>query len=170
LDAVNLVAYPDPHAGIVKGLHPSINLAVVELLQDAFQRRRGQQSGHGVSLSSFPSCESFVFRAKIREAFLLGKVSGEWLSLVLAKDALHRRRRLLEVPVAEMVNRRAQEQAFPIAKVNASIFERSEGFLQTAAGVRSPKVAIEIRILPRWLFAHRSRMGTSCGRLEMLSL
>jgi hypothetical protein len=34
LDAGGFVAYPDPHAGIVKGLHPQ--LAVVKLLQDAF--------------------------------------------------------------------------------------------------------------------------------------
>jgi len=34
-------------------------------------------------------------------------VPSEWLSLVLIKDALCRRRRELEVPVAEMVNRRA---------------------------------------------------------------
>ena len=32
-DAVALVAYPDPHAGIVEGLHSGIDLAVVELLQ-----------------------------------------------------------------------------------------------------------------------------------------
>jgi hypothetical protein len=62
---------------------------------------------HGVSLSSFPSRESFVLGAKIRKAFLLGKVTGEWLPLALAKDALRRRCRLFEVPVAEMVNRRA---------------------------------------------------------------
>jgi hypothetical protein len=55
-------------------------------------------------------------RAKIREAFLLGKVPGKWLSLVLIKDALRRPSRQLEVPVAEMVNRCAQEQAFPVAK------------------------------------------------------
>jgi hypothetical protein len=60
-----------------------------------------------VSLSSFPSCESFVFGAKIRKAFLLGKVPSEWPSLVFIQDALCRRRRELEVPVAEMVNRRA---------------------------------------------------------------
>jgi hypothetical protein len=89
----------------------------------------------------------------------LGKVAGEWRSLVLIKDALSRHRRLLEMPVAEMVNRCAQEQAFPIAKLNASIFERSEGFLQTAAGMRTPKVAIKIRILTQRLFAHWSRMG-----------
>ena len=35
LDAVGLVAYPDSHAGVVEGLHPGINLAVVELFQDA---------------------------------------------------------------------------------------------------------------------------------------
>jgi hypothetical protein len=122
------------------------------------------------ALSSFPSCESFVFGAKIRKAFLLGKAPGEWLSLVLAKDALRRRRRELEVPVAEMVNRRAQEQTFPIAKSYAPNFERAEGFLQTAAGVRSPKVMIEIRILPRWLVAHRCRLVTPCGHLEMSSL
>jgi hypothetical protein len=67
-------------------------------------------------LSLVPSCESFVFGAKIREAFLLGKVPGEWLSLALIKDALRRSGRLLEVPVAEVVNRRAQEQAFPITE------------------------------------------------------
>jgi hypothetical protein len=35
LDAVGLVAYPDSHAGIVEGLHPGVDLAVVELLQNA---------------------------------------------------------------------------------------------------------------------------------------
>jgi len=35
LDAVHLVADPDPHAGIVEGLHPGVDLAIVELLQDA---------------------------------------------------------------------------------------------------------------------------------------
>jgi hypothetical protein len=41
-----------------------------------------------VSLSSFASCESFVFGAKIRKAFLLGKVPSEWPSLVFIQDAL----------------------------------------------------------------------------------
>jgi hypothetical protein len=36
LNAVGLVAYPDPHAGIAEGLHSGVYLAVVELLQDAF--------------------------------------------------------------------------------------------------------------------------------------
>jgi hypothetical protein len=35
LDAVGLVAYPDSHAGVVEGLHTGVDLAVVELLQDA---------------------------------------------------------------------------------------------------------------------------------------
>jgi hypothetical protein len=35
LDAVHFVAYPDAHAGVVEGLHPGVNLAVAELLQDA---------------------------------------------------------------------------------------------------------------------------------------
>jgi len=115
-------------------------------------------------------CEFFVFGAKIRESFLLGKAPKEWPSVTLTKDALRRRCRLFEVPVAEMVNRCTQEQAFPIAKVNASIFERSEGFLQIAAGVPTPKVAIKIRILTRWLVGHRCKMGTPCGQLEMSSL
>jgi hypothetical protein len=34
LDAVALVADPDPHAGVVEGLHPGVDLAVVELLQN----------------------------------------------------------------------------------------------------------------------------------------
>ena len=72
------------------------------------------------------SCEFF---AKIREAFLLGKVASELRSLVLIEDALSRPRRLLEIPVAKMVNGCAQEQPFPIAKLNASVFERTEGFL-----------------------------------------
>jgi hypothetical protein len=100
----------------------------------------------------------------------LGKAPKEWLSLMFTKDALRRRNRQLEVPVAEMVNCRAQEQAFPIAKSYAPNVERSEGFLQTAAGVRSPKVTIEIRILPRWLVAHRCKIWTPCGQLEMSSL
>ena len=58
-------------------------------------------------VSSLHSCEFFVFSAKIREAFLLGKAPSEWLSLMLIKDALYRHRRELKVPVAEMVNRRA---------------------------------------------------------------
>jgi hypothetical protein len=36
LDAVALVAYPDSPAGVVEGLHSGIDLAVVELLKDAF--------------------------------------------------------------------------------------------------------------------------------------
>jgi hypothetical protein len=34
LDAVHFVAYPDSHAGVVEGLHASVDLAVVELLED----------------------------------------------------------------------------------------------------------------------------------------
>jgi hypothetical protein len=34
LDAVGLVVYPDLHSGIVEGLHPGVNLAIVELVQD----------------------------------------------------------------------------------------------------------------------------------------
>jgi len=37
-----------------------------------------------LSSSSLHSCEFFVFGAKIREAFLLGKMAREWRSLVLA--------------------------------------------------------------------------------------
>jgi hypothetical protein len=36
-----------------------------------------------LSSSSLHSCEFFVFGAKIREAFLLGKMAREWRSLVL---------------------------------------------------------------------------------------
>jgi hypothetical protein len=32
---IGLVGYPDSHAGVVERLHTGINLAVVELLQDA---------------------------------------------------------------------------------------------------------------------------------------
>jgi hypothetical protein len=35
LDAVGLVAYPDSHAGVIEGLNPGVDLAVVELLEDA---------------------------------------------------------------------------------------------------------------------------------------
>jgi hypothetical protein len=34
LDAVHFVAYPDSHASVVEGLHASVDLAVVELLED----------------------------------------------------------------------------------------------------------------------------------------
>jgi hypothetical protein len=83
----------------------------------------------------------------MREAFLLGKAAGEWLPLALKKDALRRDCRLFEVPVAEMVKRCAQEQALPITKENAPVFERFEGFLQIAEGVPTPKVAVKIHIL-----------------------
>jgi hypothetical protein len=116
------------------------------------------------------SCDFFAFRAKIHQAFFLGKAAGEGLSSTLMKDALRRDCRLFEVTVAEMVKCRAQEQAFPITEVNASIFERSEGFPRFAASLPTPKVTIKIRIPKQRLFAHRSRMGTSCGRLEMSSL
>ena len=76
----------------------------------------------------------------------MGKAPSEWLSVVLIKDTLCRRRRELEVPEAEMINRRAQVQAFPTAKSHAPIFKRSECFLQTAAGARTPKVAVKIHI------------------------
>jgi hypothetical protein len=73
-----------------------------------------------------PSCESFVFGAKIREDFFLGKVPGKCLSLVLTKDALRRSGGLLEVPVTEVVNRCAQEQALPITERKTPAFERFE--------------------------------------------
>jgi hypothetical protein len=66
--------------------------------------------------------------------------------------------------IAALKNKRSQLPSY------APNFERAEGFLQTAAGVRSPKVMIEIRILPRWLVDHRCRMVTPCGHLEMSSL
>jgi hypothetical protein len=34
-DAVRFVAYSDPHASVKERLHPGVDLAVVELLQDA---------------------------------------------------------------------------------------------------------------------------------------
>jgi len=77
-------------------------------------------------VSSLHSCEFFVFGAKIREAFLLGKVTREWRSLVLAWDTLSGRSRLLEIPVAVMVNSCAQEQAFPIAERKTPAFESLE--------------------------------------------
>ena len=100
----------------------------------------------------------------MRETFLLGKAAGEWLPLTLYKDALRRDCRLFEVPVAEMVKRCAQEQALPITEENASIFERIEGFLQFAARLPTPKIAIKIRMLMRRLFVHCSRMGASGAR------
>src|SRR5260370_16625804 len=69
-----------------------------------------------------------------------------------------------------MVNRRAQEQAFPTAKSYAPIFKRSEGCLQIAAGVPTPKVAIKIRILTQWLVAHCFKITTPCGQFEKSSL
>ena len=72
--------------------------------------------------------------------------------------------RLFEVPVSEMVERCAQEQALPITEGNASIFERIEGFLQFAAGLPTPKIAIKIHMQMRRLFVHRSRMGASWAR------
>jgi len=63
-----------------------------------------------------------------------------------------------------MVKRCAQEQALPITEENASIFERIEGFLQFAARLPTPKIAIKIRMLMRRLFVHRSRMGASGAR------
>jgi hypothetical protein len=38
--------------------------------------------------------------------------------------------------------------------MKTSTFERIKGFLHTAAGVRTPRVAIKIRILTQRLFAH----------------
>ena len=55
------------------------------------------------------SSELFVVGAKIREALLLSKLASKWWSLLLIKDALSRHRRLLEMPVAEMVNCGTQE-------------------------------------------------------------
>ena len=78
--------------------------------------------------------ESFVFGAKIREDFLLGKVPGKWLSLVLTKDALRRSDGLLEVPVTEVVNRCAQEQALPITERKTPAFERFERQLHGKLG------------------------------------
>ena len=120
-------------------------MRVVKTLQEDFQGRRGQQSRPTLSL--FSSCESFVFGVKISEVFLLGKAPSEWLSPALTKDTLCRRRCELEVPVAEMIDRRAQVQAFPTAESYAPIFKRSECFLQIAAGVCTPKVAVKIHIL-----------------------
>jgi hypothetical protein len=114
--------------------------------------------------------EGVVFGTEIREAFLLRKSPWEWLSLQLTKDALRGLCRLLEVPLAEMVKRRAQKQALPAAESHASIFEHSERLRQIAAGVRAPKVAIEIRILLLWLAAHCCRMAPLRTNLEMSSL
>ena len=75
------------------------------------------------------SGDFFEFGAKIYEALLLGKAPREWLPSVLGKNALCGLRRLLEIPVAEMVNCRAQEQAFPATTCYASIFERVECLL-----------------------------------------
>jgi hypothetical protein len=114
--------------------------------------------------------EGVVFGAEIREAFLLRKSPWEWLSLQLTKDALRGLCRLLEVPFAEMVKRSAQKQALPAAKSHASIFEHSERLRQIAAGVRAPKIAIEIRILSLWLAAHCCRMAPLRTNLKMSSL
>ena len=93
--------------------------------------KRAERSSVGLEssrawVSSLHSCEFFVFGAKIREAFLLGKVTREWRSLVLAWDTLSGRSRLLEIPVAVMVNSCAQEQAFPIAERKTPAFESLE--------------------------------------------
>jgi hypothetical protein len=39
----------------------------------------------------------------------VGKLAGKWRSLLLRKEALSRHRRLLEMPVAELVNSGTQE-------------------------------------------------------------
>jgi hypothetical protein len=36
LDAIGLVAYPDPHASVKERLHASVDLAVVKLLKNVF--------------------------------------------------------------------------------------------------------------------------------------
>jgi hypothetical protein len=77
----------------------------------------------------------------IRETLFLAKAPRKRLTVLpRGQNAPRRYGRLLEVPVAEMVNRRAQEHALPTAKSYAPIFERSEGFQQIAAGVATPKV------------------------------
>ena len=116
------------------------------------------------------SSELFVVGAKIREALLLSKLASKWWSLLLIKDALSRHRRLLEMPVAEMVDRGTQEQAFPIAKINASAFERIKGLPQCSASMAAPKVAIELRILVRRLFVHHSELGSAVSSQQMSSL
>jgi len=108
-------------------------------------------------------CKIFIFWAKPRETFFLGKAADEWLPLALYKNALRRDCGLFEVPVAEMVKCCAQEQTLPITVGNAPIFERFEGFLQFAAGLPTPKIAIKIRMLMRQLFVHHSGMGASWG-------
>ena len=55
------------------------------------------------------SYEFFVLNAKIRDILLLGKATWERLPSVLGKNALRELSRLLEVPVAEIVDCRAQE-------------------------------------------------------------
>jgi len=113
----------------------------------------------------------FVFSAIIGEALFLAKAPRERLTdFPGGQNALCRSGRLLEVPVAEMVNRRAQEHAFPTAKRNAAAFERPEGLLQIVVGAPTPKLAIEIWIIARQLILHRCRMVTPCGHWEMSSL
>ena len=53
--------------------------------------------------------ELLVVGAKISEALMLSKLAGKTRSLLLMKDALSRYRRLLEMPVTEMVNCGTQE-------------------------------------------------------------
>ena len=64
----------------------------------------------------------------------MGKVTREWRSLVLAWDTLSGRSRLLEIPVAEMINSCAQEQAFPITERKMPAFESLERHLYGVLG------------------------------------
>jgi hypothetical protein len=77
---------------------------------------------------------------------------------------------MFEVPVAKIVNCRAQEQAFPTAKSQALTFERPERPHYGAVGLPAPKQAIEIQIGTRQPVAHHSMMAVPCGHLEMSSL
>jgi hypothetical protein len=70
------VVKKDSYWKILDGLRSSCSCwaaAVTALLEPSRAR-----------VSSLHSCEFFVFGAKIRQAFLLGKVTREWRSLVLA--------------------------------------------------------------------------------------
>ena len=77
---------PEPPAGVEKLVRDDLALWVPII------KLRGLQPTRLTALleptrawvSSLHSCEFFVFGAKIREAFLLGKVTREWRSLVLA--------------------------------------------------------------------------------------
>jgi hypothetical protein len=109
-----------------------------------------RQNGYAKKIIASSIQECLEFLVMLSEALFLAKAPIEETVLGhRVQNALSRSGRSLEMAGAEMLNRRAQEHAFPASKRTGTFLKCGERLLQIVDRTPSPEQMIEIRIIAR---------------------